>query len=88
MHITEAIILIGHGAVASDTPKALVSELKALEAQRRARGLSEMSAREAELDKLIREWPRTRDRSLQMGARNPRREIKGPVERLSSRYGL
>jgi sirohydrochlorin cobaltochelatase len=61
MNTTEAIILIGHGAVASDTPKALVTELKALEAQRRAQGLSEMSKREAELDKLIREWPRTRE---------------------------
>ncbi len=61
MHTTEAIILIGHGAVASDTSKALVSELKALEAQRRAQGLSEMSAREAKLDKLIREWSRTRE---------------------------
>lgn len=61
MRTADAIILVGHGAVASDTPKHLVSELKMLETQRRARGLFEMSAREIELDKLIREWPRTRE---------------------------
>jgi len=61
MKLTEAVILVGHGAVASDIPKSLVSEFKMLEAQRRARGLTEMSPREAELDKRLREWPRTRE---------------------------
>ncbi len=59
MKTAEAVILVGHGAPASDTPKHLVSELKALEAKRRAKGIYQMSAREAELDRLVRTWPRT-----------------------------
>ena len=55
----KAVILVGHGAPASDTPKNLVSELKSLEAQRKAKGISSMSDREAELDAQIRSWPRT-----------------------------
>jgi sirohydrochlorin cobaltochelatase len=55
----EAILLVGHGGVPSDAPKPLVSELKGLEAARRARGETEMGAREAELDRTIRNWPRT-----------------------------
>jgi sirohydrochlorin cobaltochelatase len=55
----EAIVLIGHGGTASDTPKAMVGELKRLEGERQARREMKMSAREAELDKIVREWPRT-----------------------------
>lgn len=55
----EAIILIGHGGTASDTPRPMVAELKRLEAERQARGETRMSPREAELDKAVREWPRT-----------------------------
>lgn len=55
----EAVVLIGHGGTASDTPRAAVAELKRLEGERQARRGTEMSAREAELDKLVREWPRT-----------------------------
>ncbi len=55
----EAVILIGHGGAASDTPRPAVAELKRLEGERRARGETVMSPREAELDKLVREWPRT-----------------------------
>lgn len=55
----EAVILVGHGGVPSDCPSDLVSELKRLEAQRRARGLAEMSPREAEVDRQVRQWPRT-----------------------------
>ena len=55
----EAVILIGHGAAASDTPRALVAELKRLEGERQARGGAEPSAREAELDRRVRAWPRT-----------------------------
>jgi sirohydrochlorin cobaltochelatase len=54
----EAVVLIGHGGTASDTPKPMVGELKRLEAERQARREPKMSAREAELDKLVREWPR------------------------------
>lgn len=55
----EAVVLIGHGAAASDTPRPLVGELKRLETERRARGETAMSAREAELDRQVRLWPRT-----------------------------
>lgn len=55
----EAVVLIGHGGTASDTPKAMVGELKRLEGERQARREPVMSAREAELDKIVREWPRT-----------------------------
>jgi len=57
----EAIILVGHGGIPADCPGDLVSELKRLEGMRRARGIPEMSPREAELDKQVREWPRTPD---------------------------
>jgi sirohydrochlorin cobaltochelatase len=55
----EAVVLIGHGGTATDTPKPMVGELKRLEAERQARRETKMSPREAELDKLVREWPRT-----------------------------
>jgi sirohydrochlorin cobaltochelatase len=57
----EAVVLIGHGASATDTPRHLVAELKRLESERMAKRVMEMSSREAELDKLVREWPRTPD---------------------------
>ena len=53
-----AVILIGHGGVARDMPRSLVRELKSLEAQRRTSGES-MGSRERELDRRIRDWPRT-----------------------------
>lgn len=55
------VILIGHGATASDTPHELVAELKGLEARRTAAGgcNAPMSPREAELDRRVRDWPRT-----------------------------
>jgi sirohydrochlorin cobaltochelatase len=57
----EAVVLIGHGASATDTPRQLVAELKRLEGERMARREMEMSPREAEVDKIVREWPRTPD---------------------------
>ena len=59
MNDKEAVVLIGHGGSASDTPRALISELKRLEGERQARKGLAMSPREAELDKQVREWPRT-----------------------------
>ncbi|MEK7388914.1 MAG: CbiX/SirB N-terminal domain-containing protein [Elusimicrobiota bacterium] len=56
---TEAVILIGHGGTAIDTPKPMIAELKRLESERQARRDAVMSPREAELDKIVREWPRT-----------------------------
>ncbi len=55
----EAVVLIGHGSSASDTPRALVAELKRLESARQSRRGLAPSAREAALDKQVREWPRT-----------------------------
>ena len=55
----EATILIGHGGVASDIPRDLVSELKTLEGERMRSGGGPMSKREAELDAKVRNWPRT-----------------------------
>lgn len=55
----EAVVLIGHGGTASDTPREIVGELKRLEAERQARRETKMSSREAELDKKVRDWPRT-----------------------------
>jgi sirohydrochlorin cobaltochelatase len=59
MKTNEAVVLIGHGGSASDIPRALVSELKRLEGERQTRKGLTMSPREAELDKQVREWPRT-----------------------------
>jgi sirohydrochlorin cobaltochelatase len=55
----EAIVLVGHGGLPADCPAELVSELKRLESQRMAAGRAERSEREAELDRRIRNWPRT-----------------------------
>lgn len=60
----DAVILIGHGAAASDTPRSLVAELKRLEGERQARREAVMGAREAELDRQVREWPRTPENDL------------------------
>ncbi|MEK7234306.1 MAG: CbiX/SirB N-terminal domain-containing protein [Elusimicrobiota bacterium] len=57
----EAVILIGHGGTPTDIPKPMVGELKRLEGERQVRRESTRSLREAELDKLVREWPRTPD---------------------------
>jgi sirohydrochlorin cobaltochelatase len=59
MPTKEAVVLIGHGGSPADIPRALISELKRLEGERQARKLAVMSPREAELDKQIRDWPRT-----------------------------
>ena len=54
----KGVILIGHGVAPSDCPRGLVTELKALEAARRASG-GKPASREEELDRRIRKWPRT-----------------------------
>lgn len=61
MSAKEAVVLIGHGAAATDTPRPLVAELKRLETERQARKETAPSPREAELDRQVREWPRTPD---------------------------
>lgn len=61
MNVKEAVILIGHGATAADTPRPLIAELKRLESERMARRERTLSPREAALDRQVREWPRTPD---------------------------
>jgi sirohydrochlorin cobaltochelatase len=55
----EAVVLVGHGGIATDTPPELVAELKQLEGMRRRTGELRPSAREIEVDERIRKWPRT-----------------------------
>lgn len=55
-----AVVLVGHGAVARDCPRPLVTRLKTLEAQRRGSG-SPPTDEETALDARIRRWPRTAD---------------------------
>jgi sirohydrochlorin cobaltochelatase len=59
VHSFEAVVLVGHGGIASDTPPELVAELKQLEGMRHRAGETQPGAREAELDRRVREWPRT-----------------------------
>ena len=54
-----AVLLVGHGGVPKDLPKSWLSELRRLESERRARGSSEAGTRELELDRKIRNFPRT-----------------------------
>lgn len=55
---TDAVILVGHGAVPRDCPRDLVTRLKALEGRRRATGESP-GEEERQIDARIRAWPRT-----------------------------
>ena len=56
--MTKAVVLVGHGSVASDVPRPLVRRLRTLEAERRTNGAA-MSPEEIELDHRVRGWPRT-----------------------------
>ena len=58
---TRALLLVGHGGVATDCPPQVVSEWKRLEAARHRVGGEEPCSREAELDGILRGWPRTPD---------------------------
>ena len=55
-----AVVLIGHGAPATDCPPQLVGELMSLEwrAPHAAEGHAHLEGRAAELDQRIRAWPR------------------------------
>lgn len=55
------ILLVGHGAVPTDVPEETTREWRALRSARRAQGDREPSARERQLDELIRRWPRSAD---------------------------
>lgn len=54
------VVLIGHGAPATDCPPALVGELMSLEwrGNSHPHGVGAAGARAAELDAKIRDWPR------------------------------
>jgi sirohydrochlorin cobaltochelatase len=54
----KAVVLVGHGAIPKDYPRDLVTRLKALEAKRRLAG-GEPSPEEIDLERKIRNWPRT-----------------------------
>jgi sirohydrochlorin cobaltochelatase len=54
------VLLVGHGGIPKDYPREFVTKLKTLEARRRASG-TEPTAEEVELDRRIRQWPRTRE---------------------------
>jgi sirohydrochlorin cobaltochelatase len=54
-----ALLLIGHGSPAADTPRELLRELKSLEEERQRKRLPEMTSEERDLDHKIRSWPRT-----------------------------
>jgi sirohydrochlorin cobaltochelatase len=53
-----AVVLVGHGGVPADFPRADLTRLKALEGRRNATG-GEPSDEERALDAKIRSWPRT-----------------------------
>jgi sirohydrochlorin cobaltochelatase len=53
-----AVVLVGHGGVPRDFPRAELQRLKSLEGERRARG-AEPSDEERALERKIRTWPRT-----------------------------
>jgi len=53
------ILLVGHGSAPTDFPKDKLQRLKRLEAERMAGGGGSLGAEEAELDDLVRRWPRT-----------------------------
>ena len=56
----KGVVLVGHGGIPRDFPRDLVMKLKRLEGQRRETGTFP-TAEEIELDRLIRQWPRTPD---------------------------
>ena len=75
-----AVILVGHGGVATDIPKPLLGELKQLEAVRKHGG-GPVTERESELDAQVRGWPRT-------PATDPYKfGLEAVAERLQARLG-
>ncbi len=56
--VKKGVVLVGHGGVPKDCPPELIRRFKALEGQRRSKGLPP-TQEELDLDGQIREWPRT-----------------------------
>jgi sirohydrochlorin ferrochelatase len=53
-----AVILVGHGGLPKDCPREMIQQFKQLERERKASG-KPATAQEQDLEKQIREWPRT-----------------------------
>jgi sirohydrochlorin cobaltochelatase len=74
------VLLVGHGGIPKDYPRELVTKLKTLEARRRAGG-TEPTAEEVELDRRIRQWPRTPETDpYQAGFETLATHLKGLLE--------
>jgi len=56
--LKHGVVLVGHGGIPSDCPPEYISKFKRLESQRRRQNLPP-SDEELEVDKIIRNWPRT-----------------------------
>ena len=80
MDSSRAVILVGHGAAAADTPRPLVQRLKALEGQRRAQH-APMTDEERDLDAKVRAWPRTPETDPYLAG------VERLAERLRARVG-
>jgi sirohydrochlorin cobaltochelatase len=55
---TRGVVLVGHGGIPRDYPRELVTQLRGLEARRRAGG-GPPTPEEVALDTKLRRWPRT-----------------------------
>lgn len=55
---TRAVILVGHGGLPKDCPRETILQFKQMERERKASG-APATRQEKELEKTIREWPRT-----------------------------
>ena len=54
----KAVILVGHGGLPKDFPREIIQQFKQLERKRKISG-KPATAQEHDLEKRIREWPRT-----------------------------
>jgi sirohydrochlorin cobaltochelatase len=54
----KAVILVGHGGLPKDCPREMIQQFKQLERERKVSG-QPATAQEQDLEKCIREWPRT-----------------------------
>lgn len=74
------VLLVGHGGIPRDCPREAITRLKALEAGRRA-GRTEATTEEVELDRRIRQWPRTSETDpYQAGFEALATHLKGLLE--------
>ena len=54
----KAVILVGHGGLPKDCPREIIQQFKQLERERKVSG-QPATTQEKDLEKSIREWPRT-----------------------------